>query len=104
MSMLPAGHRLENFLPDLDDLLQDPKSYLQEGPIVIGPRRMYGLAVLFGLPGLALLIWAALGGKFDGEKVAMGVGLLLGGAIWLGWSILMRGHQIVLRVERIEVV
>jgi hypothetical protein len=103
MSVLPAGRPLRRFLPDLDDLLYDPRAYLGAGPVLIGPRRMYGLTALFALPGLALLaswIWA---GRTDGERLALGVALLLGAAVWLGWSLLLRGHELALLPDGIEV-
>ena len=103
MSVLPAGRPLLRFLPDLDDLLYDPRAYLGASPVVVGPRRMYGLAALFALPGLAFLaawVWA---GRVDAERLALGVALLLGSAIWLSWSLLLRGHELVLLPDGIEV-
>src|SRR5262245_58518953 len=33
----------------------------------------------------------------------MGVGLLLGASVWLGWSLRLRGHELVLHPEGVEV-
>jgi hypothetical protein len=103
MSVLPAGQPLGRFLPDLEDLLRDPRAYLQAGPVVVGPRRMYGLAALFALPGLALLASCALGDKDLGERLALGIALLVGASLWLGWSVMLRGHSLVLSAEGVEV-
>ena len=61
MSFLPAGSSLRSFLPDLDDLLEDPAAYLGVGPVVVGPRRMYRLAALFAIPGIAFIVAYAFG-------------------------------------------
>ncbi len=103
MSVLPAGRPLARFLPELDDFLYDPRAFLQQGPLVIGPRRMYGLAALFALPGAALLASCAVAGKGDGERLALGIGLVVGGCVWLFWSLLMRGHSLVLHPDGVEV-
>src|SRR5262249_19307740 len=84
-------------------LVADPRAYLEGGPVVIGPRKMYGLAGLFGVPGLALLASCAFLGQVDGERLAMGVGLLVGAAVWLGWSLLLRGHELALHPDGVEV-
>src|SRR4051812_21844720 len=94
MSVLPGGQPLRRVLPDLDDLLADPHAYLTEAPLAVGPRRMYRLAGLFALPGLALLFACAWEGRADGERIALGVGLLAGGAWWLGASLWLAGHEI----------
>src|SRR3954454_16072959 len=103
MSVLPQGRSLQQFFPELDELLHDPAGYLAAGPVVIGPRRMYGLAALFGVPGLGLLLACALGGDGLDERLLMGVGLLLGASVWLGWSLRLRGHELVLHPEGVEV-
>jgi hypothetical protein len=103
MSVLPAGQPLARFLPDLDDLLYDPAAYLREAPLSVGPRQMYGLAALFGLAGAAFLLSCAVAGRGDGERVALGIGLLLGASVWLGWSLRMRGHGLVLHPDGVEV-
>jgi hypothetical protein len=103
MSVLPAGQSLAQFLPDLDDFLYDPRGHLQTSPVVIGPRRMYALAALFALPGIAFLVSCAVAGKGDGERLALGIGLLVGSSVWLGWSLMMRGHVLVLHPDGIEV-
>lgn len=103
MSVLPEGRSLRQALPDLDDLLADPHAYLSEAPLAIGPRRFYRWAGLFALPGLALLLSCVLEGKADGERIALGVGLLAGSLLWLGWSLWLRGHELVLCPDGIEV-
>ncbi len=102
MSMLPAGRPLAGFLPDFDELLEHPDRYLAERPVRVGPRRMYGLAALFGLAGIAFLLSCVFFGA-TGERLAMGVGFLVGASVWLGWSLLMRGHELVLRPDGVEV-
>jgi hypothetical protein len=103
MSVLPAGQSLRRFLPDLEELVQDPRGYLAQEPLTIGPRQMYGLAFLFGLAGGAFLASCVITGKPDGERLALGIGLLLGAAVWLGWSLMMRGHSLVLHPDGVEV-
>jgi hypothetical protein len=103
MSVLPAGQSLNRFLPDLEDLLDDPGAYLAQEPVTIGPRQMYGLAFLFGLAGGAFLLSCVVTGKGDGERLALGIGLLCGAGVWLGWSLLMRGHSLVLHADGVEV-
>jgi hypothetical protein len=103
MSVLPGGQPLQRVLPDLDDLLADPHAYLSEAPLAFGPRRLYGLAVVFALPGIAFLL-SCVFGKPDGERLAMGVGFLVGACVWLGWSLLLRGHELVLHPHGVEVV
>ncbi|MFO0879711.1 MAG: hypothetical protein U0840_20380 [Gemmataceae bacterium] len=102
MSLLPQGQQLSRVLPDLDEMLEDPQAYLNEAPLAFGPRRMYGLAWMFGVPGAGLLALCAYQGKPDGERIAMGVGLLVGSALWFGWSILLRGHEMVLHADGVE--
>src|SRR5688572_24194903 len=104
MSLLPTGQTLDRVLPDLEDLLADPDAYLREAPLALGPRRMYGLALLFAVPGIVLLASCVIQGKqpdAQGERIALGVGLLIGSLVWLGWSLKMRGHEIVLHPEGI---
>jgi hypothetical protein len=103
MSVLPAGQKLASFLPDIESLLEDPRAYLQGGSVAIGPRRMVGLAGLFGLPGLALLASCAMGDPDWKERMALGVALLIGSLVWLGWSFMMRGHSLVLHADGLEV-
>jgi hypothetical protein len=103
MSVLPAGRRLEKFLPDLDEMLLDPRAFLTEDVVAIGPRRLYGLALLFGIPGAAFLAAVAVKGQPDPEKVALGIGLLLGAMVWVGWSLLLAGHELVLHPDGLEV-
>jgi hypothetical protein len=103
MSVLPAGKPLARFLPDLDDLLHDPLAYLRQGPLPIGPRRMYGLAALFTLPGTALALSALRGDGDALERLAVGLALLVGASVWLLWSLLLRGHSLVLHPEGVEV-
>jgi hypothetical protein len=103
MSVLPAGRSLESCLPDLEDLLLDPRAYLTEAPLCFGPRRMYGLAGLFALPGVALVL-SCLGPRgLSPERLGLGIALLVGASVWLLWSLMLRGHEIVLHPEGVEV-
>jgi hypothetical protein len=108
MSVLPAGQSLSRFVPDLEELVEEPRTYLTQEPLTIGPRQMYGLALLFGLGGAALLLSClflapANRGEALGERLALGIGLLLGGCVWLGWSLRMRGHSLLLHPEGVEI-
>ena len=108
MSVLPAGQSLSRFVPELEQMLHDPRGYLIEEPLTIGPRQMYGLAGLFGFFGGALLLSCLLIAPADraellGERLALGIGLMLGAGVWLGWSLRMRGHALVLRPEGVEI-
>jgi hypothetical protein len=103
MSVLPAGQPLLQFLPDLDDFLYDPRAYLQHAVVVIGPRRMYGLAALFAIPGIAFLLSGAVYPQDAGERLALGIGFLVGASVWLFWSLLLRGHSLVLHPEGVEI-
>lgn len=103
MSVLPVGQSLSRFLPDLEDLLHDPRAYLAREPLTIGPRQMYGLAWLFGFAGTALLLSCFVAGEPDGERLALGIGLLSGASVWLGWSLMLRGHSLDLLPEGVEI-
>lgn len=108
MSVLPAGQSLTRFVPDLDELVENPRAYLTQEPLTIGPRQMYGLAALFGFAGLAFLLSGLVlepadRGELLGERLALGIGLLLGASVWLGWSLKMRGHSLVLHPDGVEV-
>ena len=75
------------------------------GPVVLKPRRMYGLGVLFFFGGVALLASIAYTGQTEsvGERIALGIGLMIGGLIWLGWSVALAGHQLTLKIDGVEV-
>src|SRR5438270_515236 len=103
MSVLPAGRTLRQYLPGLDDLLYDPAAYLREGVLVVGPRRVSGLSALFGVMGVLCLVACAVTGRWRDEKLLIGIGLLLGAVVWLGWSLRLRGHELVLHPEGVEV-
>jgi hypothetical protein len=108
MSVLPAGQSLSRFVSDLEELVENPRAYLVQEPLTVGPRQMYGLAFLFGLGGGAFLLSCLLIGPADrdellGERLALGIGLLLGASVWLGWSLRMRGHSLVLHPEGVEI-
>ncbi len=108
MSVLPAGQSLSRFVPDLEELVENPCAYLAQEPLTIGPRQMYGLALLFGLGGSAFLLSCLLIAPADrdellGERLALGIGLLLGACVWLSWSLRMRGHLLVLHPDGVEV-
>jgi hypothetical protein len=102
MSVLPTGRPLRQVVPDFGELLHDPAAYLREGPVVIGPRQMYGLAALFGAAALGCFAYSAWQGEFDPEAVSIGIGLALGAVVWLGWSLMMRGHALTLRLDGVE--
>src|SRR5262249_53560034 len=108
MSVLPGGHSLHRVLPDLDELLDSPHIYLSEAPLAFGSRRMFGLAILFALPAIAFLVSCALYppnlAKGEGDRLALGIGLLIGSCIWLGWSLMLRGHELVMHPEGVEVI
>lgn len=103
MIVLPAGKPLRKFLPAADDLLYDPSTFLGEGSLAIGPRRVSGLAALFGAAGALCLVACAATGRWHDEKLLIGIGLLLGSAVWVGWSFRLRGHELVLHPDGIEV-
>jgi hypothetical protein len=103
MSVLPVGRSLRQFLPDVDEFLLDPASYLGAAPVEIGPRRAYGLAALFGAFGAACLAGCAVSGNWHDERLLLGIGLLLGASVWLGWSLRLRGHALLLRPDGVEV-
>src|SRR5262249_20052674 len=102
MSVLPTGRPLRQVVPDFGELLHDPAAYLREGPVVIGPRQMYGLAALFGAAALGCFAYSAWQGEFDPEAVSIGIGLALGAVVWLGWSVMRRGHAVTLRLDGVE--
>ncbi len=103
MSVLPAGQPLSSAVPDLENLLEDPASYLKEGALSIGPRRMYGLAAVFGLGGILCLASFFLAATAEPERLALGIGLLMGASVWLGWSLLLSGHELVLEANGLEI-
>ena len=108
MSVLPAGQSLSRFVPDLGELVDNPRAYLAQEPLTIGPLQMYGLAALFGFAGFAfllsgLIVEPANRGELLGERLALGIGLLLGASVWLGWSLRMRGHSLILHPDGVEV-
>jgi hypothetical protein len=103
MSVLPVGRSLRQFFPDLEDLLRNPSTYLQARPVEIGPRKAYGFAALFGSLAAAFFIACAVTGVWRDEKFVLGIGLLIGAAVWLGWSLHLRGHSLVLRPDGVEV-
>jgi hypothetical protein len=103
MSVLPVGRSLRQFLPDVDEFLRDPASYLGAAPVEIGPRRAYGLAALFAAFGAACLAGCAISSNWHDERLLLGIGLLLGASVWLGWSLRLRGHALLLRPDGVEV-
>lgn len=110
MSVLPVGQRLQQVIADLDELLLDPARYLGVDVVTIGPRKMYGLAALFGVGGLATLLSLFFlendrGAVPSGvpERVAIGAGMLAGALFFLSWSLRLAGHRLVLRPEGVEI-
>jgi hypothetical protein len=104
MSLLPAGEKLERVVPELGRLLENPEAYLREAPLAVGPRRMYGVAALFAIPAVGLLIAFALNPHTDNrEYLAIGVALLAGAFVWLVWGLRLAGHSLVLYREGLEV-
>src|SRR3984885_1678738 len=102
MSVLPNGQSVRQVIPDFEDLQRNPAAYLQEGSVVIGPRQMYGLAALFGVAALGCFGYSVWQGEFDPEAVSIGIGLALGAMVWLGWSLMMRGHELTLLPDGVE--
>jgi hypothetical protein len=103
MSVLPVGRSLRQFFPDIDEFMADPAAYLQDGVVEIGPRRAYGLAALFGAFGAAFLVACVVSGVWNDERLLLGIGLLIGATVWLGWSMRLRGHSLLLRPDGLEV-
>jgi hypothetical protein len=103
MSVLPAGRSLRQFFPDLDEFLLDPAAYLEAEPVEIGPRKAYGFAALFGVLGAACLVACAVSGVWRDERLLLGIGFLIGASVWLGWSLRMRGHSLLLKPDGVEV-
>src|SRR5437867_4449273 len=103
MSVLPAGRALSEVIPEYDELLHDPAVYLRTGSISIGPRQMYSLAAMFGVAALACFSYSVWQQQFDPETAAVGIGLAIGAMIWLGWSLLMCGHELLLLPDGIEI-
>jgi len=102
MGIRAGGDPLTEVVPDLKQLVDDPRRYLADGPLLFGPRRYFGLAALFGLPGLAVLgLYAA--EPAETERLAVGVALLIGAAIWLYYSLGSAGHSLFLGPDGVEV-
>jgi hypothetical protein len=102
MSVLPAGRSLRQFFPDLDEFLLDPAAYLTAGPVEMGPRRAYGFAAVFAVLGALCLVACAVSGVWRDERLLIGIGLLIGASVWLGWSLRLRGHSILLKTDGVE--
>lgn len=102
MSVLPVGRSLRQFFPDLEDLLRDPSAYLRARPVEVGPRQAYAFAALFGSFAAAFFVACAVSGVWRDERFLLGIGLTIGAAVWLGWSLRLRGHSLVLRPEGVE--
>ena len=64
-------HPLTQAVPDPDELLANPRAYLEAGPLAFGPCRMYGQAARFALPGVALLVSTTLANR-DDERAGAG--------------------------------
>jgi hypothetical protein len=103
MNVLPVGQSLRQLLPEVDEFLLDPAGYLGAAPLEIGPRRAFGLAALFAVAGAAFLVAAGVSGNWHDERLLLGAGLLIGASVWLGWSLRLRGHSLLLRPDGVEV-
>jgi hypothetical protein len=47
---------LKRYIPNLEELLKNPRQVLAEGPIIIGPSKYYGTAALMGMT-LSVFVW-----------------------------------------------
>jgi hypothetical protein len=102
MSILPLGKSIRHFIPDSDEFRHDPSAYLKAKPIEIGPRRAYGLAGIFGAIGAGFLLACVVSGVWNDERLLLGIGMLIGASVWLGWSLRLRGHSLLLKAEGVE--
>jgi hypothetical protein len=102
MSILPIGQSLRQFFPDLDEFLRDPSAHLEARPVQIGPRRAYGHAALFAAFGVACLVACMVSGQWRDERLLLGIACLIASSVWLGWSLRMRGHSLVLHAGGVE--
>src|SRR5437899_12997960 len=104
MNMIPVGHRLEQVIPDVDELFLDPVAYLSQEPLVIRTVNLRPYAVLFLFLSVAVLGWFGWRGATDPEAGAIGAGLLIGALFWWSWGLWLSGHRLVLHVEGLEIV
>jgi hypothetical protein len=44
-----------------------------------------------------------MGHNWHDERLLLGIGFLIGAAVWLGWSLRLRGHSLLLRPDGVEV-
>lgn len=102
MSMRAGGDPLIEVVPELEQLATDPRRYLLQGPLLFGPRRYWGLAAIFGVPGLIILaLWWVQPTEY--ERLALGIALLIGAAIWLVFSLGSAGHSLFLGPDGVEI-
>jgi hypothetical protein len=102
MSVLPAGRSVRQFFPDLDAFLLDPAAHLEAEPVRIGPRRAYGFAAFFGALGALFFVFCAVSGVWRDERLLLGIGCSIGASVFLGWSLRMRGHSLLLKPDGVE--
>ncbi|MGL4554464.1 MAG: hypothetical protein ACRC33_25150, partial [Gemmataceae bacterium] len=104
MSIFAPARPLAEALPDLDELLDDPSAYLRAAPLAIGPPRVGRLVTLLVTSGLAVLASRWLDGRHDWARLGVGLGLAAAGLAWLAAALRLRGRELVLRPEGVEVV
>lgn len=103
MSLLPTGAPLESALPDLEELLHDPDGYLRAAPLSLGPPNVAVFAALLaGLGGL--LLSSGWGASLDNLRVGVGLVVILIALGLLVWSLMLRGYEMVLRPDGVELI
>ena len=102
--MFSLGRSLSDAIPDLEEFLHDPATYLRTAPLAIGPAAWLSVAAWFALPGLLVVLAAFLPEKMDWWRLGVGTGLMLLGLPWLILALRHRGRELVLHAEGIEVV
>jgi hypothetical protein len=102
--ILSLGQSLPEAVPDLEELLAEPLAYLQAGPLAIaGVRLGMGAAWCF-FPGLLIGYAAFQSDKINLWAAAIGSAFMLAGLAWLAVSWWLRGRELVLHPEGVEVV
>jgi hypothetical protein len=102
MGIRAGGDPLSAVVPDLEQLAANPRNYLTEGPLLFGPRRFYGLAAFFAVPGIIILIlWGV--APQETERLALGIALLIGASVWFFFSLASAGHSLFLGPDGVEI-